>query len=289
MDSPRVWLVTGSSSGFGLAMCKHLLAQGDKVVATLRKPSDLDALAAQHGPDALLVLPLDVTRPEEIAHAFAAAHAHFGHIDVVFNNAACAVVGEVEAVPEADARAVMDVNFWGAAAVSTAAVRFFRETNPRGVGGLLLTVSSEFGLSAFACVGYYSAAKFALEGLTEALAQELDPEWNIKVCLVVPGTFRTEVRAKAATVPAPPAYTSVKSINEARTYLDTAWSPSRAMRIGDTDKAVARIFEVSKLESMPSRVFLGTDCVKSVRAKLARVTAEVDASEEWAQGLLEDV
>lgn len=179
-------------------MCKHLLAQGDKVVATLRKPADLDALAAQHSPSALLVLPLDVTRPEEIARAFAAAHTHFGRIDAVFNNAACAVVGEVEAVPEADARAVMDVNFWGAAAVSTAAVRFFRETNPPGAGGVLLNVSSEFGHSAFACVGYYCAAKFgerglrfffharaqyvaALEGLTEALAQELDPEWNIKV------------------------------------------------------------------------------------------------------------
>ncbi|GJE96132.1 NAD(P)-binding protein [Phanerochaete sordida] len=308
MDSPKVWLgkqtpyppsvqdterslssVTGSSSGFGLALCKLLLSKGDKVVATLRKPADLAGLSAQYDSNALLALELDVTHPEEITHTFATAKAHFGRVDVVFNNAGCAVVGEIEAVPEHDARALMDVDFWGAAAVSTAAVRFFREENPPGVGGLLLNVSSMFGHNAFACIGHYSAAKFALEGLTEALAQELDPEWNTKVCLVVPGLFRTEVRAKAATVPVPPAYASVNATSGARKYIDAAWDPSRPTRIGDTDKAVARIREVALLESPPSRLFLGTDCVTSVRAKIARVTAELDASQEWAEGLLEDV
>ncbi|GJE91665.1 NAD(P)-binding protein [Phanerochaete sordida] len=289
MRPPRVWLVTGSSSGFGLAMCKHLLAKGDKVVATLRTPSALAALSAEHTSDALLVCSVDVTRPVDIRAAFRAAIAHFGRVDAVFNNAAANLIGEVEAVPDAAARELMDVNFWGAAAVAREAVRVFRDENPPSAGGLLFTMSSELGLRAFAALGYYCAAKFALEGLMEALVQELDPDWNTKICIVTPGTFRTEVRAKATVVPSHPAYSSVEAPRQAREYFDTTWDPSRPTRIGDVTKAVARIYEVSAMEHIPSRLFLGNDSVASVRSKLQRLAAEADESEQWAQGLLEDV
>ena len=151
--------VTGSSSGFGLSMVKLALEKGDKVMATLRKPSDLDDLAGKYPSTELRILKVDVTQPAEVADAFTEAKKQFGRVDVVFNNAGSFVVGEVEGTPEAVARSLMDVNFWGAASVSREAVRFFREENPAGAGGLLLNVSSSSGIVSFTCAGYYAATK----------------------------------------------------------------------------------------------------------------------------------
>lgn len=140
-------------------MCKSALAKGDKVVATLRRPADISELAGMYSSDVLHIAKVDVTRPDEVTNAFREAKGRFGRVDVVFNNAASFVVGEVEAVPDADARHVMEVNFWGATNVSKEAVRFFREDNPPGTGGLLLNISSDAGFTSLACVGYYDAAK----------------------------------------------------------------------------------------------------------------------------------
>ncbi|EKM52032.1 uncharacterized protein PHACADRAFT_31811 [Phanerochaete carnosa HHB-10118-sp] len=288
MSSPRVWLVTGSSSGFGLAICKLALTKGDKVVATLRKPSDIDELASEYSSDVLLVVEVDVTRPEDVTNAFQKAKERFGKVDVVFNNAATSLIGEVEAIPDADARRIMEVNFWGATTVSKEAVRFFREENLPGVGGLLLNISSDQGHVSVPCLAHYCAAKHALEGLTEALSYELDPKWNIRICLVVPGGFRSEIRAKALTVPVHSAYSAVESIQQIRKFLNMTWDPSRPMRIGDVGKAAERIYEASALEALPMRLFLGEDCVRRVRGKLQKVTENLDGFEKWSQGLLED-
>lgn len=153
-------LVTGSSSGFGRRMTEVALEKGDNVVATLRTPSALSDLAATYGPDRLRVVQLDVAQSSQIADAFTQAKAAFGRIDVVFNNAGLAAVGEVESTPEEAARRVLDVTFWGAANVNKEAVRFFREDNPPGVGGRLLINSSAGGIRAGTCVPYYNAAKF---------------------------------------------------------------------------------------------------------------------------------
>ncbi|EKM52031.1 uncharacterized protein PHACADRAFT_212630 [Phanerochaete carnosa HHB-10118-sp] len=288
MSSPRVWLITGSSSGFGLAMCKSALAKGDKVVATLRRPSDISEFDSKYSSDVLHVAKVDVTRPEEVANAFREAKSQFGRVDVVFNNAASFVVGEVELVPDADARRVMEVNFWGAATVSKEAVRFFREDNPPGAGGLLLNVSSDAGFSSLACVGYYDAAKHALEGLTEALAYELDPRWNIRICLVTPGAFRSDIKTKSLTMPVHPAYPAVESVQQSRKFLDMVWDPSRPMRIGDVHKAAERIYEASMLKHPPMRLFLGEDCVRRLKEQLKRVTANLDGFGKWSEGLMED-
>ncbi|GJE91655.1 NAD(P)-binding protein [Phanerochaete sordida] len=287
MSPPRVWLVTGSSSGFGLAMCKHALARGDKVVATLRTPSALDALAAQHS-EQLLIAQVDVTRADEVAAAFRAAKARFGRVDVVFNNAAASVVGEIEGVPDADARHVFEVDFWGAAAVSKEAVRFFREENPAGTGGVLLNVSSQWGHISFPCSAYYSAAKHALEAFTEALAYEVDPKWNVKICLITPGAFRTDIRNKATAAPVHPAYADVDLVKRARHALDTIWDEAKSTRIGDVNKAVAKIYEASALEKLPMRIVLGDACIERIRKEHTRVAADLDASEKWSEGLQED-
>jgi NAD(P)-dependent dehydrogenase (short-subunit alcohol dehydrogenase family) len=138
-------------------MVELLLKKGDKVVATLRKPSDLADLATEYPTSQLVVVKLDVTQSSDISPAFEKARQTFGRIDVVFNNAGQLVMGEVEAVPEEDARKLFDVNFWGAANVTKEAVRFFRDVNSPA-GGRLLQVSSLVGIVGGPVLGFYSAS-----------------------------------------------------------------------------------------------------------------------------------
>ncbi|KAG6374452.1 hypothetical protein JVT61DRAFT_4494 [Boletus reticuloceps] len=206
MHSPKVWLITGASSGFGKALSEVVLRKGDIVVATLRRPSVLAHLSKQYPPSQLLLLTLDVTRPSDISAAFSRTQQVFGRLDVVFNNAGYAVFGEVEGTPDADARALLEVVFWGAVGVSRAAVKFFREVNPPGQGGVILQNSSISGFSAAPGFAFYSAGKHAIEGFTESLSKELSPEWNIKICILQPGAFYTNVIAAIQTFPVHPAY-----------------------------------------------------------------------------------
>ena len=148
-------------------MTEHALSKGEKVLASLRSPPELADLQGRYGLDQLRVAKLDVTAPDEITRAFREAANAFGRVDVVFNNAGRSVVGEVEGTPPDAARALFEVNFWGATNVSTEAVRVFRDVNaPRG--GVLLTVSSYLGVKAVPRVGYYAATKhgtsYALSG-----------------------------------------------------------------------------------------------------------------------------
>ena len=141
-------------------MSEYALEQGDKVVATVRKPSDLSELQSRYPPAQLHVVKLDVTQSAQIANAFSEAKQAFGRVDIVLNNAGCGLVGGIEGTPEEFARHLFDVNFWGMINVATEAVRFFREENEKGVGGRLLAVSSELGLHPVSGLGFYSAAKF---------------------------------------------------------------------------------------------------------------------------------
>ena len=139
-------------------MVEHVLAEGDIAVATLRKPEAIADLTAKHPSNKLLVLKLDVAKPEHIKTAFAAGLKQFGRIDVVFNNAAFGLLGEVEGTPDDMARAMFDVNFFGAANVSKEAVRVFRDVN-KPQGGKLLQVSSMVGYRPTPTLAYYAASK----------------------------------------------------------------------------------------------------------------------------------
>ena len=139
-------------------MARVALTNGERVVATLRKPEVLNDFAAQYTSEQLLVLRLDVSKPDEIKAAFAKAKEAFGRIDVVFNNAGYAVAGELEGVPDKSARMMFEVNFWGAAHVSQEAVRFFREEN-KPQGGRLIQNSAGVGLVTMPTFGYYTATK----------------------------------------------------------------------------------------------------------------------------------
>lgn len=136
------------------------LANGDNVVATLRKPEVLKELQDRTPADRLVVLKLDVTKEDEILNAFTKAKEKFGRVDVVYNNAGFSTATVVEATPDDAARTLFETNFWGSTRVSQEAVRFFREENPKSAGGRLIVISSIAGLNAYAGVGFYSATKY---------------------------------------------------------------------------------------------------------------------------------
>ena len=148
-------------------MTRRVLANGDIAIATLRKPAALASLAAQYGPDRLLLLPVDVTVPADIVAAFKAAADAFGRIDVVVSNAGVSVLSEIEGTPDEAARAVFEVNFWGATHVLQEAVRFMREVNPPGVGGRIIQISSGISLGGYPACGFYCASKHGEVLVTE--------------------------------------------------------------------------------------------------------------------------
>jgi NAD(P)-dependent dehydrogenase (short-subunit alcohol dehydrogenase family) len=150
--------VTGSSTGFGRVTVEKALTRGDRVVATLRTPSQLSALREEYSAEQLLILPLDVTSTTSVREAFNKTRETFGYVDIVLSNAGITMgTGEAESVDEDTARRVMETNFWGSRNVALEAIKFFRDTN-QPQGGLLLGVSSTLGVVALPAASYYSAA-----------------------------------------------------------------------------------------------------------------------------------
>ncbi|CAL1712884.1 unnamed protein product [Somion occarium] len=279
MSNRRVWLITGASSGFGREMTELVLKKGEIAVATARKPETLNDLKAKYPASQLLVLKLDVSKAQEVGDTFAGIKGTVGRLDVVFNNAGWGIMGEVEAAPEDISRAVFDTNFWGAKNVSLEAVKFFREVN-KPVGGRLIVNSSQAGIYAFPSMGIYSASKH--EGVTSALAQELDPEWNIKITLLEPGAFRTKGADKLSELTyTHPAYTKPTLPSVAtRAYLNNG-VPKGA----DTSKAVQRIFDLAGEPEPSLRFPIGKDALVSVRGEAKRILQDAAKYESWSEGL----
>ncbi|KAG2343360.1 NAD(P)-binding protein [Suillus weaverae] len=280
MADTKVWFITGASSGFGRSMTELLLNKGNKVIATLRQPDALSDLSAQFPSSQLLVIPLDVTNSAGVSAAFAKAKEAFGRIDVVFNNAGQCVLGEVESVSEEEGRQMFDVNFWGAMYVSKEAVKFFREVN-KPIGGRLLQVSSRLGLVGEPTTAFYSASKFALEGLSESLAKELDPAWNIKVTIIEPGPFRTKIfKENQRLTSQHPAYASPGLPSSRFRQFITSGNID-----GDADKAVVAIEKLTHLDDVPTRLPLHRKVVASTRDKIKILAEDVGNFESWSDDL----
>ncbi|KAH7881764.1 hypothetical protein F5I97DRAFT_1415692 [Phlebopus sp. FC_14] len=279
-SASKVWFITGASSGFGRAVAELALLKGDKVVATLRKPEILSELMNQY-PETLLVVRLDVTQPTEITTAFSLSHEKFGRVDIVLNNAGYAAVSEVEGTHDKTARDLFEVNFWGASHVSREAVRFFREEN-KPMGGRLLQMSSLSGIvSSPGCV-YYCATKFALEALSEGLAAELDPRWNIKVTILEPGPFRTNCPGINVVVdPVHPAYTDTALSSMQWRSVDV-----NAVFNGDPDKFAEIIYRTAYLEDPPLRLPVHKASLRSLRQKAKELLDAADEWETWSEDIL---
>ena len=267
--SATTWFVTGASSGFGLAFAEYALARGYNVVATARQPARLDALAAA-APDRVLLLPLDVTAPGQAEAAVAAALARFGRIDVLFNNAGYGIVGAVEETPEGELRAQLETNFFGAVAVTKAVLPAMRARR----SGAIVNISSMGGQMSFGGFGAYSASKFALEGLSEALAQEIAP-FGLKVLIVEPGAFRTSFAATALKhMPVMDAYRDiVGGVRDFAHDMD-------GTQAGNPAKAAAAIELALAAPVTPLRLQLGADAVTAVRAHSEQLLKDLAAWEK---------
>jgi NAD(P)-dependent dehydrogenase (short-subunit alcohol dehydrogenase family) len=185
MKNKKVWYVTGASKGLGLVLVKLILTTGDKVAATSRNTSAFDELLKEY-PDHLLPLTVDITSDQSIKQSIGDAIGKFGALDVVVNNAGYSLVGSIEEITDREFRETIDVNLFGTVNVIRAVMPHFRAQG----SGHIINISSNAGYIGFANAASYNAAKFAVVGLSEALAEETKP-FGIKVTVVAPGQFRT--------------------------------------------------------------------------------------------------
>ncbi|WP_406438039.1 SDR family oxidoreductase [Streptomyces sp. NBC_00631] len=240
----KVWFITGSSRGFGREFALAALERGDRVAATARNTDSLKDLVAAHG-EAILPLTLDVTDKAAAAEAVQRAHAHFGRLDVVVNNAGYGLFGTVEELTERQIRDQMETNFFGALWVTQAALSLLREQG----SGHIVQISTIGGVTTYPHLGGYHASKWALEGLTEALAQEV-AAFGIKVTLVEPGGYATDWSgASASFAEQLPVYDGL------RAALAEGW---RDVKLGDPTAVGPALLKVVDADTPPLRVFFGT-------------------------------
>ena len=268
----KVWFITGSSTGFGRILVEQLLAKGETVVATARKPEQLQDLVEQY-PDSMIALSVDVTKPEQVREAVNRAIATFGRIDVLVNNAGYGTMGAIEEVTDAEVRQQYETNVFGALDVMRAVLPHMR----RQRSGHILNLSSVGGVVSFAGAGIYCSTKFALEALSEAMAKEVAP-LGIKITLVEPGAFRTDFNGRSL----------ITTDNVIDDY-DAAIAGFRewvrdvdGKQPGDPAKAVAAMIQVVESENPPLRLPLGADAVNAIETKLASVQADVNLNRETA-------
>jgi NAD(P)-dependent dehydrogenase (short-subunit alcohol dehydrogenase family) len=239
----KTWFITGASKGFGREWAEAALERGDRVAATARKVETLDALVERYG-DAILPLQLDVTDRAGDFTAVQRAAEHFGRLDVVVNNAGYGHFGVIEELTEDEVRAQLETNFFGALWVTQAALPILRAQG----SGHIIQVSSIGGISAFPTVGAYHASKWALEGFSQALAQEV-AGFGIHVTLIEPGGFSTDWAGPSSTRSAEnPAYDAVREVADNR--------PTRSNR-GDPTATRGAILKVVDAENPPLRIFFG--------------------------------
>jgi NAD(P)-dependent dehydrogenase (short-subunit alcohol dehydrogenase family) len=265
----RVWFITGSTSGFGRALVDAARQRGEHVVAAARRP---DALADITGED-VLVVGLDVTDPEAIEPALDAAVKRFGRIDVLVNSAGVGYVGALEEMSLADVRSVMETMFFGPAALTRAVLPYMRLQG----SGAIVQISSMGGQVTAPGYSAYCAAKFALEGLSEAVAAEVAP-FGVRMLIVEPGSFRTGLLGRSLHA-APPLEMYAATVGATRAFIDR----EDGRQAGDPAKAAAAIIAALDAEEPPLRLALGPDAVDAIRAKHEMLGAELERWESLAR------
>jgi NAD(P)-dependent dehydrogenase (short-subunit alcohol dehydrogenase family) len=261
--------VTGASSGFGRALAEAALEQGQLVVATCRHVTDLQSLRDRF-PERALTLRLDVTNTAAARDAVRQAVAHFGRIDVVFNNAGFGYVGAIEELSDEQLREQIEVDLFGAINVTRAALPQLREQR----AGHFVQMSSLNGVESVAGAGYYAASKFGIEGFSETLAAEV-AHLGIKVTIVEPGSFRTRFLDQESVQWAEPIADYAESVGKSRETL-------RAMngkQPGDPARAALAIIRAVEADRPPLRLPLGQMAIDHIRATLGSRLEELNA---WA-------
>lgn len=266
-----VWFITGCSTGFGRELATHLLERGFRTVVTARDPEDIKDLASK---GEALILTLDVTDQTQIDAAIQAAEAQFGHIDVLVNNAGIGYFAAVEESEEEEVRRMFEVNVFGLSRMIHAVLPGMRKRR----SGFIVNISSIAGLCGLPSLGYYNATKFAVEGLSEALGQEVEP-LGIHVMLVEPSGFRTDWAGRSA--------------NESKMQIDdyaaTAGDWRSEIRSdsgkqpGDPVRAAKAILTAVESSHPPRHLLLGNNAYDSAIAKLAELREEFDIWEDLSR------
>ena len=271
VTEPPVWFITGCSTGFGLELARQTIDHGYRTVVTARDPAKLEGLGAT---DNVLVLKLDVTQPEEVAAAVKAAQARFGGIDVLVNNAGIGYFAAIEEGEVAEVRKMFEVNVFGLTAMIQAVLPGMRKQR----SGCIVNLSSLAGLRGMPALGQYNATKFAVEGLSEALRQEV-AELGIAVMVVEPSGFRTDWAGRSAN----------DSDHPIEDYLATAGKVRLAVRAssgkqpGDPVRAVKALIKAVQSGQPPHHLLLGNDAFDGAMAKLSELHTEFAAGEAVAR------
>ena len=264
-----VWLITGCSTGFGREIALAALRSGARVMVTARRLHTITDICAQY-PDKTVAQPLDVTDPGQIDAAVKAALDSFGHIDVLVNNAGYGYVAAVEEGEEDAVRALFETNFFGALALTRAVLPHMRERR----SGRIINNSSQAGIMANPGTGYYSASKYALEGLMEALAKEVAP-FGVYVSSVQPGAFRTDWAGRSMS-------RSGIAIADYAQDIHSRLDMIAAMdgkQPGDPVRGAEVFVQLASMEQPPTQLLLGNGVLTSYREKLAEVSTNLDAWE----------
>ena len=260
----KVWFITGTSKGFGRVWAEAALARGDRVAATARQVETLAPLLERYGKQ-VATIALDVTDKGAVAAAIAETHGRFGRLDVVVNNAGYGLFGTIEEVSEAEARAQLETNLFGALWVTQAALPIMRAQR----SGHIIQVSSIGGVNAFPTVGLYHASKWALEGFSQSLASEV-AAFGIKVTIVEPGGYATDWGGASA-----------KRAAQLSAY-DGARAKIAAFRSGytpgDPQATGPAILKLVDAEQPPLRIFFGSGGLPMTRAEYAR---RIATWEKW--------
>jgi NAD(P)-dependent dehydrogenase (short-subunit alcohol dehydrogenase family) len=268
---PPVWFITGCSTGFGRALATLLLKRGDRVVVTARDPETVRDFESK---GEVLILPLDVTDQGAIETAVKAAEARFGVIDVLVNNAGIGYFGAIEEGEDLQVRRLFEINVFGLARMIQAVLPGMRKRRK----GYIVNLSSIGGLVSFPAVGYYNASKFAVEGLSEALWQEVEP-LGIGVMLVEPSGFRTDWAGRSADE-------RRRRIDDYETTAGVALKRLRegsGHQAGDPARAAQAIVDAIESGKPPHRLLLGNFAYEGAMAKLEELRREFTAGEAIAR------
>jgi NAD(P)-dependent dehydrogenase (short-subunit alcohol dehydrogenase family) len=268
--APKVWLITGCSTGFGRALAEAVLKKGDSLLATAREPEQLRALIEDY-PETAKAVRLDVTLSQDIQAAVETAIATFGRIDVLVNNAGHGMIAALEEVSDAEIHQFFETNFLGALRLIRTVLPGMRQQG----SGHIVNLSSTAGLVGFAGSSLYCGAKFALEGTSEALAKEVE-SFGIKVTLIEPGAFRTDFNGRSLAAAKQPidAYATLSGAT-------LQWFKQMdGQQPGNPAQAAQAIIQAVESPHPPMRLALGTDAISLIQEKLESVKTDLEA---WQQ------
>ena len=264
--SSKIWFITAASRGFGRIWADAALNRGDRVAATARTVASIADLKEKYGEN-VLTLELDVTKPDQVKTTVAQAHAYFGRLDIVLNNAAYSLVGTIEEASAEDVRALYDTNIFGTLSVIQATLPLLRKQG----GGHILGTSSGLGHVTMPLIGYYCSSKWAFEAIHESLAAEVKP-LGIKVTIIEPGAYATEFGSPKSLKFAP-------GLDHYKDLRKQVFDRLNTVERGDPLATPQALFRIVDADNPPLRFFLGSHNLPWVRAAYAERLADWEAWE----------